>query len=183
VNFPEIQKEMNLSLSHQTEFPADRVLEAAGEKGVYSVASGKYRFSKRCDFGGAYWATHHIRFRNDQFGVQFSDAAGLQVASRLSLLLKEAGFMDRDEGKGKGKATFVRTIAQLSDGSPDVQAIQKAKADLDRILNLPRSPPSNVALESGRPRSFVEEVRGSLPFFIDLELPPRDQEPMREIDL
>jgi hypothetical protein len=172
-----------MSLSHQTDFPADRVLEAAGEMGVYSVASGKYRFSERCDFGGAYWATHHIRFRNDQFGVQFSDAAGLRVASKISLLLKEAGFIDRHEGKGKGVAIYVRTIAQLADGSPDIEAIQKAKADLDRILNSPPLPPTHVVTAGTRPRSFVDEVRGSLPFFIDLELPPRDKEPMREIDL
>lgn len=171
-----------MSLVHQTEFPADRVLKAAGVKGVYSVASGKYRFSERCDFGGAYWATHHIRFRNDQFGVLFCDAAGLKAASRLSLLLKEAGFLNRDEENGK-KATYVRTIAQLADGSPDVQAIQKAKADLDRILNLPPLPPTRDVTSETRPRSIVEEVRGSLPFFIDLELPPRDHEPMREIDL
>jgi hypothetical protein len=123
MNFVEVQWRVSMSPSYQTEFPADRVLEAAREKGVYSVASGKYRFSERRDFGGVYWATHLIRFRNDQFGVQFSDAAGLRVASKLAPLLKEAGFMDRDDGRGKGKATYVRTIAQLGDGSPDVQAI------------------------------------------------------------
>lgn len=171
-----------MSLSQQKEFPADRVLEAAGEKGVYSVASGKYRFSERRDFGGAYWATHHIRFRNDQFGVQFSDAAGLQVASKLALLLKEAGFMNRDNENGK-RATYVRTIAQLADGSPDLDAIQKAKADLNRILNSNPSPSNDVTLKERHPRSFVDEFRGSLPFFIDLELPPRDKEPMREIAL
>jgi hypothetical protein len=171
-----------MSLSQQAEFPADLVLEAAGEKGSYSVASGKYRFSERRDFGGVYWATHHIRFRNDQFGVQFSDPAGLRVASKLDPLFKEAGFMNRDEGKDKGKATYVRTIAQLADGSPDVEAIKKAKADLDRILNTPPTTRTSATQDGKRELSFVELVRGSLPFFIDLELPPRDAEPMREID-
>ena len=172
-----------MTVSCLADFPADVILMSAGIKGVKSVASGKYRISEAANFGGTYWATHLVRDPRDEFGVQFSGASGLRIAEKYRHQLAMAEFIDRDHGKANGKATFVRTIVQLANGGPNVAAIQEAKADLDRIFSVP--PPSIQAGGSTTtPRkSFVEAFRGSLPFFVDLELPPRDAEPMREIDL
>jgi hypothetical protein len=164
-------------------FPADLILSAAGIKGIKSVASGKYRLSEVAEFGGAYWATHLVRDPRDEFGVQFSGIAGLELAEKYGRQLLEAGFVDRDKGKGNGKATFVRSIIQRVDGSPNAAAIQKVKADLDRIFGEPLNPKQESEGELLPRASFVDAFRGSLPFFIDLDLPPREIEPARELDL
>jgi hypothetical protein len=172
-----------MTSSTKVDFPADLILGAAGIKGVKSVASGKYRLSKVEDFGGAYWATHLVRDPRDEFGLQFNGIAGLKFAEKYRNKLMLFGFIDRDEGKQNGKATFVRSISQLADGSPDVKAIRAAKAELDLILSQGASLSNQVGTKTAPRVSFVDAFRGSLPFYVDLELPPRIAEPMREIDL
>jgi hypothetical protein len=164
-------------------FPADLILSAADIKGIKSVASGKYRLSEVAEFGGTYWATHLVRDPRDEFGVQFSGISGLKLAERYRDQLTSAGFADRDERKGNGKATFVRNIPQLPNGSPDNAAILEAKEALDVIFSRPSlgkdkqaSPDAPVAKGN-----FATELRNSLPFFIDLELPERTSETPREV--
>jgi hypothetical protein len=166
----------------QIDYPADAILRAAGvepNKEKVGAAGGAYRPSEPAHFNGCYWATRSSRFKRDEFGVQFKGTAS--EAFRVELELN--GFIDRDQGKSGGKATFVRKIPQLSDGSIDIAAIQEAKRSLDSIFNTPPSKLPQVA-SSETPverRNFATELRNSLPFFIDLELPERSIEPAREI--
>ncbi len=166
----------------QIDYPADAILRAAGvepNKDKVGAAGGAYRPSEPAHFNGCYWATRSSRFKRDEFGVQFKGAASEAYRAELEL----NGFIDRDQGKPGGKATFVRKISQLSDGSIDTLAIQEAKQKLDSIFNTPPSerPLATSSETSAERRNFATELRNSLPFFIDLELPERSTEALREI--
>lgn len=166
----------------QIDYPADAILRGAGVEpntDKVGAAGGAYRPSKQAHFNGCYWATRSSRFKRDEFGVQFKGAASEVYRTALEL----NGFEDRDHGKSGGKATFVRKIPQLSDGGVDIAAIQEAKRTLDSIFN---TPPSRLLLEARslppvEGGNFATELRDSLPFFIDLELPERSTDIPREI--
>lgn len=163
------------------DFAADEVLIAAHVIPLKSpAASGKYRATNVADFGGCYWATRLSRSKTDQFGVQFSGQLGLLKATKYIQKLTDAGFEDRDAGKGKAKATFVRTIDQLRDGKPNSLKIQEAKAALDKIFS-PFDVLPVVTKSQPIQGGIVTALRGSAPFFIDLELPPRDDVIVREV--
>jgi hypothetical protein len=159
----------------------EQVLAIARLKSAGSRNEGRYHYSEKSGRLRHYWATVGRRAAVDHFGIQFVGVEGQCDAARFEAALESAGFTRRRDTRNN--ATFAQKIPFKPDGFPDAEGILRARATLDAILNAPNTAPSGSAapptpVGNG---NFATELRNSLPFFIDLELPERSIEAPREI--
>jgi hypothetical protein len=154
------------------------VLVIAGLKVAGSHNEDRYVYSERFAHARQYWATVTPRSSLDHFGIQFVGKAGEREASRYEAALEAAGFSRRRDSRAN--VTFARPIKFRSDGQSDAEAIRTAKRQLDEILTRTTSLSGALSSEES-PIHLIKAIRESIPFFVDLELPPRDLESEREI--
>lgn len=159
-----------------------QVLAFANATVAGSRNEGRYWYSEPFGRLRLFWATVGIRTEVDHFGVQFVGIAGQSDAARYEAALENAGFYRRRDTRNN--ATFAQKIPFRADGLSDKGSIQRARATLDAILSDPTpSAPAQSILPPAMNHAgnFATELRNSLPFFIDLELPERSVETPREI--
>lgn len=158
------------------------VLAMANATPAGSRNEGRYWYSEPFGRLRQFWATVGTRAEVDHFGVQFIGVAGQSDAAHYEAALESAGFYRRRDTRNN--ATYALRIPFKADGLPDRDGIQQARAILDGILNDPSpTAPSQTLLPPtfNDRRNFATELRKSLPFFVDLELPERSIEMPREI--
>lgn len=148
------------------------ILRIMGEVPAGSRNDDRYWYSEKINSNMHYWATVTPRSKHDHIGVQLCGAVGQLTAKRLEPKLEAHGFSVRKDARSL--VTFAKAIEFGGDGSPDVELIKSAKLELDSILfeQLPFNDVTKAHESSQLP--FGQALRASLPFFVDLELPPRD---------
>lgn len=162
---------------------AQQILASVGAKPATKAAGGRYQRSLPFRPGIRYWSTTLERSRADKFGVQFL-GEGIATAHRLERAFVRRGFVK--QSTQPTQITWCRTIEWLPDGGIDAEAVRAARAEVDAVLDeheLPTAPAQPPGIAESAPSkvvSFLEFMRNSPLYGVELDLPVRGGDPPRE---
>ena len=150
----------------------------AGSRGK----DGRYSFSEVKWPCATFWVT--AKRNEDVIAVQFSKIGWAEEARRYAPAFKAAGINPRRVVQNR--ATYEIVVPKNPDHSMNLVALLEAKEKFERLMN---STPPVSSTDSGdgsklpsafptatsyQPSNFATRARAKLPFFVELELPSRN---------
>lgn len=164
-------------MPNQTGHDGRHILKQAGLLPRTSRTEERYWVADGPVPGLDYWATATPKFRSDQFGVELKARNLIRMADELEIRFARAGFMRRKDGRS---VIFARTLRHGEQGTADPADVRRARDDLDALLpalsvsGTHKSTSGQVNSEGLTPGSLAHFFRTTIPGFVELELPSRD---------